>query len=330
MLVLPIPMIVALVLGMFFVRSWIVDKRPWLFSSLLAICALQSVIVSLRQYYGIAQLSWIQPVTATLIPPLAWIAFRSAAVSAIIRRRDLVHLAAPAFTAFCVLFAPMTVDVVVCAIFLGYGAAILWHLRRGSDALAFTRLEAGDQPALIWKAIACALILSAFADALIALALAGGEAWLRPWFISLFSSASLAAVGILSLARDGMGEAPEEIEPKASVARPPDPDLMPRLEQMIRCERLFLDPDLTLARLAKRLRVPAKQLSAAVNQTTGDNVSRYINGFRIHHACERLVAGDSVTAAMLASGFNTKSNFNREFSRVTGTTPSNWTAQASD
>ena len=34
--------------------------------------------------------------------------------------------------------------------------------------------------------------------------------------------------------------------------------------------------------------------------------------------------GAGVTDAMLASGFNTKSNFNREFRRVTGRTPSDW------
>jgi AraC-like DNA-binding protein len=32
----------------------------------------------------------------------------------------------------------------------------------------------------------------------------------------------------------------------------------------------------------------------------------------------------SVTTAMLDSGFNTKSNFNREFLRVTGASPSKW------
>jgi AraC-like DNA-binding protein len=37
-----------------------------------------------------------------------------------------------------------------------------------------------------------------------------------------------------------------------------------------------------------------------------------------------LQAGDSVTVAMLGSGFNTKSNFNREFLRITGRTPSTW------
>ena len=37
-----------------------------------------------------------------------------------------------------------------------------------------------------------------------------------------------------------------------------------------------------------------------------------------------LLRGESVTEAMFASGFNTKSNFNREFLGVVGTSPSAW------
>ena len=77
-----------------------------------------------------------------------------------------------------------------------------------------------------------------------------------------------------------------------------------------------------LARLARRLGLPAKVLSAAVNRTAGENISRHVNARRIRHACDLLGQGENVTAAMLASGFNTKSNFNREFLRVTGKTPS--------
>jgi AraC-like DNA-binding protein len=99
---------------------------------------------------------------------------------------------------------------------------------------------------------------------------------------------------------------------------------MARLNRLLAEEQLYLDPGLTLARLAKRLHVPAKRLSAAINQAAGENVSRFINGFRIRRACERLEAGDNVTTAMLESGFNAKSNFNREFLRVTGSTPSAW------
>lgn len=90
----------------------------------------------------------------------------------------------------------------------------------------------------------------------------------------------------------------------------------------MQAERLHLDPDLTLARLARRLHVPIKRLSVAINRMTGENVSRYVNGYRVQAACTALQKGETVTEAMLASGFNTKSNFNREFSRVMGQTPS--------
>ncbi|MCK0097339.1 helix-turn-helix domain-containing protein [Yoonia sp. F2084L] len=35
-------------------------------------------------------------------------------------------------------------------------------------------------------------------------------------------------------------------------------------------------------------------------------------------------AENSITNAMLSSGFNTKSNFNREFLRISGKSPSDW------
>ena len=109
---------------------------------------------------------------------------------------------------------------------------------------------------------------------------------------------------------------------------PHDPEadkaLMARLDTVLETRKLYLDPDLTLTRLARVLQVPVKRLSVAINRSTGNNVSRYVNGYRIREACRTLKGGASVTEAMLVSGFNTKSNFNREFLRVTGRTPSNW------
>lgn len=70
-----------------------------------------------------------------------------------------------------------------------------------------------------------------------------------------------------------------------------------------------------------------KQLSGAINRSTGENVSRFINNHRIAAACQALAQGDSVTQTLFASGFNTKSNFNREFLRVHGGPPKEWLAQ---
>lgn len=326
---LPIPIFVALVLGFLVLRSWLAGDRPWLFRVLVLCCAVQGVLVSLVQHFGMAELRPLQPVTATLLPPLAWIAFRATAIGGAWRWHGLPHAAAPAVTALCVAVAPAAVDAAVPLVFLGYGVLILRSLRAGD--LPLVRIAAGEVPGRVWRAIAVALILSAASDGLITLALAAGETWLRPWIVSVVSSLWLLCIGALGLS-SGLGDGVAAAQPSAvadsAEEEPADRDLLDRLDRLVAGERLYLDPDLTLARLARRLRVPVKRLSVAVNRTTGENVSRFINGFRVRHAGERLDAGDPVTTAMLESGFNTKSNFNREFLRVTGMTPSAWAARA--
>ncbi len=86
----------------------------------------------------------------------------------------------------------------------------------------------------------------------------------------------------------------------------------------------YLDADLTLGRLSRKLGIPAKPLSSTINRMTGGNVSRFINEARIRTAQQAILDGDSITDAMLSSGFNTKSNFNREFRRIVGESPSAW------
>ncbi|MCC5964812.1 MAG: hypothetical protein JJU24_01630 [Natronohydrobacter sp.] len=44
----------------------------------------------------------------------------------------------------------------------------------------------------------------------------------------------------------------------------------------------------------------------------------------MRHAQALLERGESVTDAIFASGFNTRSNSNREVLRVVGTSPSEW------
>ena len=115
---------------------------------------------------------------------------------------------------------------------------------------------------------------------------------------------------------------------RKDVRSAPDPiadsEIVARLNALLTDQELYLDPDLTLRRLSRRLGVPVKHLSAAINRVTHGNVSRYVNRFRIERACERLRAGETVAVAMDSSGFSTRSNFNREFRRITGRSPSEW------
>ena len=115
-------------------------------------------------------------------------------------------------------------------------------------------------------------------------------------------------------------DAPPPEPPRALVAE--DAEIGARLDAVLAREREHLDPDLTLMRLARRLHLPEKRLSAAIDRATNGNVSCHLNAWRVRHACGLIAGGSPVTKAMLDSGFDTKPNFNREFRRVTGSVPS--------
>lgn len=332
MIVLPLPLIVALVLGFLFVQAILAGNRPVLFSTLLLLCALQNFVVAAGQYYGLHFAFQLQPILASTIPPLAFAAYMSASVRQVTPARDWIHLFGPAFVFFCVLFAPVTLDIVLAAIFLSYGLALLLSLHAHKDALPLVKLESGAVPQRIWMAISIALLVSAMTDLVIGYAFQTGSPGWAPKIISAGSVASLLAIGLLSVSpdlrtppacldkssEDEFGQAPAKPVTELEI------DLVRRLDELLVVRKFYLDPGLTLAMLAQRLHVPAKELSTAINKTTGENVSRYINKYRILHACSLLREGASVTTAMLDSGFNTKSNFNREFARVTAKTPSTW------
>lgn len=329
---LPLPLVSALVLAFLLAVLLLRRDRPGLFVALVGLCALQATAIALAQHYGIAAFRSLQPITAAAIPPLAWAAFQFSAVRRPRLLPDVAHLTGPLLALAASLVMPALLDALIPALFLGYGGAVLLAAWRGADALPHLPLTAGNTPGLIWKVIALSLVISALGDILFtAAALSGRPDWL-PWIVALWSSLTLLAVGGLVLARNlGRGKR----DPVPGVAHIPhdpeaDEELVARLDAILESRRLYLDPELTLARLARVLHVPVKQLSAAINRSTGGNVSRHVNGYRIREACRALEARASVTEAMLASGFNTKSNFNREFRRITGQTPSDWRNTATD
>ena len=327
-------MMSALVLGFLCAALVLRRDRHWLVSVLLGACALQALIISLGQHYGMDAFRAVQPVTAASIPPLAWLAYRVMAIRSLRPGRDALHLMGPVVTLGCAVYAPDALDLAVPSLYVGYGAALVLAAVHGVDGMPKTRLETGDVPRRIWGFMGVALLVSAFIDAAVALALMAGAPHWQPWIVSAGSACTLAMLGALALSQSlpshSLGEAAPETGTASGhdVNSTADAEIVARLNALLTERELYLDPDLTLGRLSRRLGVPVKQLSAAINRVTHGNVSRYVNRFRIERACERLLAGESVAIAMDSSGFSTRSNFNREFRRVTGTSPSGWRDEA--
>lgn len=260
----------------------------------------------------------VQPLVASLIPAAAWIAYRGRAF-----RADFLNALGPLTATAALLVAPQFLDVILPGLFAIYGGLILLSVKEGADAHHDAPLASSDLTARIWIIIGAALIASAFSDVLIVATEVAGYSEIRPWIISVFSAGNLLIIGALCLSphlQTVVDDEPDE----APISQVTDPKIWGRVQTFMETQKPYLDPDLTLSRLSRKLGVPAKSLSATINLATGENVSRFINKARIAAAQKAMLDGESVTNAMLTRGFNTKSNFNREFLRIVGMNPSVW------
>ena len=335
--VLPFPLIVSLVLGYLLLRALLRGGTHPLLLTLLAACAVQGIVTSLVQYYGLAALRPLQPVTASVLPALTWLAFVASAQRSLMWRRDAAHAAGPVAAALCAAVAPGLFDVLIPGLFAGYGVAVLVAVSH-SEGLPRAPLESGQIPQRLWQVVAVMLLASALSDGLIEASILSGRPDWRPVIIGMSSSIFLLVIGRVSLSREfgGGNQASKDDGPQSASGDDEsalvivDTALLARLDQLMAERQPYLDPDLTLAKLARKLTVPAKSLSATINRGRAENVSRYVNRLRVEHACTLLEKGTPITAAALESGFNTKSNFNREFSRVMESTPSAWLANRRD
>lgn len=310
-------------------RSLLPVAARGLFGVALGCVAVVTVFVGLRSEYGFDGLSQIQPHIAILIAPTLWLGFQSLASPTGVPRRQKLLIAAIGLvvgqlalllpTVWSADFAVIGTNV-ICAILL---ARMLRQppetfVQVAPSKFRMTRL------ALLFALLFIVLIVAA--DVVFVAVLSAGNAGV----IQLLTGVSgvivtvvllCALVGVPLVLGSQTRHAPRD--PAAEAPLEEDHDLLRKLDQLMADQQIFTDPDLTLARLGRRLHCPARSVSKAVNRVHGENISRYINGFRVRHAAMLLTTTDlPVTDIMLEAGFQSKSSFNTEFRRLTGQTPS--------
>ncbi|WP_299886982.1 AraC family transcriptional regulator [uncultured Lacinutrix sp.] len=101
-------------------------------------------------------------------------------------------------------------------------------------------------------------------------------------------------------------------------------ELSGTLKRLMTSENLYLDPDLSLGKLSKKMGVTSKRLSQVINQSENMNYSKFITNYRVAEAKKRLVADEyshlKISAIAYDSGFNSLSSFNAAFKNITSTT----------
>ncbi|MCO7222859.1 AraC family transcriptional regulator [Pleionea sp. CnH1-48] len=125
----------------------------------------------------------------------------------------------------------------------------------------------------------------------------------------------------------------QELAPEAAKSSVPDETpLAEQIEKLIVRESLFLQPNLKMADVARKLDVPEYRISNAVRHNLdARNFNQYINELRVKHAQVLLSDSDkqkwSVLVIGLESGFSSAGSFTRAFKSNTGLTPNQYRQQ---
>lgn len=341
---IPLPFVTALLLIILLVRL-IGQREPALRPEIAFVgaCAALVTIVGLRWSFDVQAIRFIHPIVACLLPPIAWFCF-----AGLTGTRSSMRLWLHAIPVGIVAILSATwmrwhppIDLILAAVFFGYGSALLRLSAAGPDGLGAARLADAAKAHKATVVAGLILVSSGAVDLLIA---GDFDFYQGAHAASIVAIANLlnlpliayavAAVGNSVSASEANDAAQDRPTDRATASNGPEPSdaatandtrIVETVDGLMRENQMFRDPDLTLNRLARKAGIPSRRISAAINRVLGRNVSQVVNGYRIEHA-KRLLAdsGLPVTAIMFEAGFQTKSNFNREFLRLTGTSPSDF------
>jgi AraC-like DNA-binding protein len=344
---IPLPFVVAFLLFLVLARLVLlrgedsVDRATTLF---VAICCVMSLLIGIRWTYDVPILRSVQPVIAALIPGVVWLCFSQDTT----RKKVFAWLwhIVPAILILLLVMGPLAgrewIDVLLLVQFTGYGLALLRMALSGSDAMAGARLQNMQRAQRATYLAAFSLLGSGLIDVLVAVDFSLALGKHVPDILGVVNILQLALISLAVVISGSSrpvkpfpdaSEAPE-LQSKGGLTnsgvQPDDALIVEAIEKLLRDKRIFTDPDLTLNRIARKAGIPARQISAAINRVHLKNVSQFINEYRINEAANLLVSSNlPITTIMFESGFQTKSNFNREFLRVKGKSPSDFRASGS-
>jgi len=112
---------------------------------------------------------------------------------------------------------------------------------------------------------------------------------------------------------------------KSSLAETDMQRIASKLEEKIEAEKLYLDPSLSLPKLAENIGVSPNYVSQTINSVFKLSFFDYINGLRVEHAKTLLSSTTndhlSVVDIAVEAAFNSRSTFYAAFKQATGKTP---------
>lgn len=301
-------------------------------ATFIAGCSLLVLMSALRWQFDLRLLRQLQSIVAIVLPPLAWHCFASFTEQSP-RQKIAAFVVVPALALALNLIAPTITDTVLMLLYIGYGSALIRTAKQGGDRFIFSRLSDSGPTALLAFISGVFLCFSGLTDLAIALDFYFYHGQQAPQLVAISQAILLPFIcfAIVCSSRSPLPEESPTTSPTNNHESEEYAATYQRVETLISEQQLFLNPDLTLNTLARKAGIPTRQISKAVNLTRGCNVSQWINGFRILYAQQRLrTTSQPVIEVMLEAGFATKSNFHREFMRISGMSPTDYRRAAAE
>lgn len=315
-MLIPINFLLSLICLLLLVKRW---QAGWLWRALLMLCLIHSLNTGISTLINSGGWHKLQPITGVMLPIVCLLALIQQQGKTL---RYGVSVLPVLLMAAAVIGFPQAIDVLMPLIWFTCAGLMLFSLKAGSDVLPSVALDRSALTLKTWRWLAIMLIAVALLDVVVSLLVnfANGAGVQLLLFLG-----NLLVCAVLSLALVLAPAYPVPTEPVA--LRQPDTgdlDIMMCIERLMQ-GGLYRRADLNLALLARKAGIPARRVSAAINALRQQSVSQYVNGWRITEACERLRREDATIIEIMEEvGFQTKSNFNREFRRVCGITPTEW------
>ncbi|OXA74493.1 hypothetical protein B0A58_10950 [Flavobacterium branchiophilum NBRC 15030 = ATCC 35035] len=105
-------------------------------------------------------------------------------------------------------------------------------------------------------------------------------------------------------------------------------NLFEKIKNVVEKDKLFLDNELSINNIAKKVNTNISYISKAINIKTGENFNNFINQYRIHYFKELLKKKDNDSYKLKylysESGFKNQSTFNKAFKKIENKTPSEY------
>lgn len=200
-----------------------------------------------------------------------------------------------------------------------YGSCllILYYLHRSWQTIRQTD-QRGDWLAGLLRGMSLFYVI-ALIDPLI------NQSYLSPQATKFYLTTQVLPVLVYTLALAGLGYNRFRPDAKGQNTAPVKADHQVQILRAIREEKLYQDPDLTLASLAGHLELSPNVISRTINAGFKQSFADFINTHRINEVKRRLATGDAdrvtILALALDAGFSSKTTFNRVFKEQTGHTP---------